>query len=375
MSKPRRRCGSSAPNKENIMSQFQVVATKIHSVKNHPDADRLDIVTVKGYTSIVSRGKFEEGQIVIYLPEASILPDYLIKSIGLKLSGANFNRICALQLRGVFSQGICIGKSVEGGVEVSNEKGEIRTFTEGEDASEFLGVKKYEPQIPIEMQGKVVYAGTELTVSFDIEDIKSFPDEIKEGDNVVLTEKIHGTFTGIGVVPEKDANKDFLQSRIVVFSKGLEKGLVFQGNENNLYMRTAKHFSQRMLDMFGNEQEPVFILGETFGKVQDLNYGIQTTEFTAFALVRGYRYTQRYESDENLEKVLSILGIKRVPVFYRGPFSKEILSQVTNGYETVSGKHLHVREGVVITRDDGLMLKSVSENYLMRGGKNTTEFN
>ena len=66
---------------------------------------------------------------------------------------------------------------------------------------------------------------------------------------------------------------------------------------------------------------------------------------------------------------------------HRGIFSKEALDEHTNGKETVSGKNLHVREGVVVRpvierRHDEIgrvQLKSVSEKYLLRRGG--TEFN
>lgn len=75
--------------------------------------------------------------------------------------------------------------------------------------------------------------------------------------------------------------------------------------------------------------------------------------------------------------------MKRVPILYKGKFSKEIMDQFTNGKETISGKQLHIREGIVITplieRYDSslnlgrVILKNISIQYLVRTGG--TEFN
>ena len=373
------------------MSTFNVQATRILSVVNHPEADRLDLVTVHGYTSIVARDQFNVGDLVVYLPEAAVLPEYLIERLGLvgKLAGSKHNRIKAVRLRGIFSQGICVGqKDQTVAVEMTNGAGETRAFAEGEDAAEFMGITKYEPPVPTQLAGEVANAGTHLTVAFDIENVKRFPGILQDGEEVVFTEKLHGTFTGVGIVPEKDARDEFVRSRFVVFSKGLGgDGLVFKDNEanaSNSYLKMAKETGllDAMATRFADVQEPVFFLGETFGKVQDLEYGVKGLSFRAFAMVRGYRGNQRYEDNDAFEQALAEMGVARVPVLYRGPFSEEVLREHTSGLETVSGQDLHIREGVVITpvkeRYDmaigRVCLKSISEEYLLRKNKNATEF-
>ena len=65
-----------------------------------------------------------------------------------------------------------------------------------------------------------------------------------------------------------------------------------------------------------------------------------------------------------------------MPVLYRGPFDQATLEALTEGKETVSGRALHLREGVVVRtraerphpRYGRLQFKSVSEAYLLRKG-------
>lgn len=373
------------------MSDFKIQATKILEVKPHPNADRLDIVKVHGYTSLVKRGQFEVGDLVVYITEAAILPSYLIEKLGLvgKLAGSNKDRVNAVRLRGVFSQGICMGEPGQKDIiSIENGEEERRIFANGEDVGEFLGIKKYEPKIPTALSGEVENVGAKLTVAFDVQNFKRFPTLFKKGEDVVITEKLHGTFTGIGIIPKNDGSKELMDERFVVFSKGLgAKGLVFKDNKNNTsnsYLRVVKRLgiAEQMRKSFSETNEPVFILGETFGKVQDLEYGENDLSFRAFAMVRGYRGNQRYEDNDSFEKILEQMNIKRVPVLYRGPFSVEILEKYTSGKETVSGKEVHIREGVVVTptkerlNDEigRVCLKSVSEDYLLRKNKNATDF-
>jgi RNA ligase (TIGR02306 family) len=80
--------------------------------------------------------------------------------------------------------------------------------------------------------------------------------------------------------------------------------------------------------------------------------------------------------DAELDAALFSLGLPRVPVLYRGPFSQPVVATLTDGAETLSGKALHLREGVVIRnqherqdrRAGRVQLKSVSAAYLLRKG-------
>lgn len=118
-----------------------------------------------------------------------------------------------------------------------------------------------------------------------------------------------------------------------------------------------------------------------------MSYGAQAKDdklgfrvFDIFLACRDGSEQSRYLNHEELDQACQGMGVARVPVLYRGPFSKQALDEYTNGKETVSGKGMHIREGVVIRpvverRDYKLgriQLKSVSEKYLLRS--NGTEF-
>lgn len=359
------------------MSTFKVTVEKIQ-IEKHPGADRLELVKVGDYSSIVTTGTFKTGDLVAYIPEASEVPVWLQKELGVdgKLAGPKHNRVKAIRLRGVLSQGLVYPAR--------------DYWNEGDDVTEELGITKYEPPVPAALMGEVFSAGSQITINYDIENYKREPDSLPVGTEVVFTEKLHGTFACFGVVPDRLQTVD--SGHLVVSSKGLSaRGLAMKDNEvnkSNLYVKTAKSINilEKVRKVFDVEKVgPVFVLGEIFGGgVQDLNYDISsgTYQFRVFDIYVGTPGRGKYNDDIELSENCDKLGLARVPVLFRGPFSKDVMEKYTNGMETISGKNRHIREGIVMRPrlemiafnlpGNRLQLKSVSADYLTR--KDGTEF-
>ena len=374
------------------MSTFEVKVCKL-KIEKHPNADALEIAIVGDYRAIVPKSIFGNGDLAAYIPEGATLPDNIIADLGLvgKLAGPEKNRVKAIKLRGVLSQGLIYPAKKE--------------WRFGDDVAAELGIWKYEPVVPAGFQGELMSVGERRTLKYDIENIKKFNDVIREGEQVVFTEKLHGTFAMFAVVGkanllsgpftrsadmQPDEDNSYEESRLIVASKGVAaKGLAFkvnaEANKDNIYVRTAKSYDivPTVEEVFGLD-ESVFILGEIFGPgVQDLHYGLNKPEFRIFDIYVGNPGTGRFLNNDELTQKCQEMGIARVPVLYTGPFSKEVLTAYTNGKETLNGRH--VREGVVVrpvierVADEHLpcygrvQLKSVSEDYLLRKG-NVTEF-
>lgn len=365
------------------MSQFAVLVKRIRDIEPHSNADAIEFAIIDGYRSIVKKGIYRAGDLVAYIPENALLPTQLLKELGFwndekqcgTLSGKDGNRVRAIKLRGELSQGVCHPAP---------------HHREGDDVTEELGIQKYEPPIPVSMGGDVFNVGQNLTLSFDVENWKSYPDIIQDGEEVVFTEKLHGTFTGVAVLPLKYAHPDAFGKRnnILIFSKGLgAKGLVFKNTCNNVYVQSTRQLIERIdyeqdlgTNYCSDVNFPVFILGETYGPgVQDLTYG-KEIGFRVFSVAEGYRCDIKYYSYKWVFERFNVdFNYKTVPVLYCGPFSKDIMLQYTNGKTQLDADH--IREGIVITpiierfdsRVGRVCLKSVSEKYLMR--KNGTEYN
>jgi hypothetical protein len=198
------------------VSNFSVPVVRIRAIEPIPNADAIELAVIGDYRSVVRKGQFRPGDMAVYLPEAALLPDALIETLGLtgKLAGSAHNRIKAIRLRGCLSQGILYGAVPDGAAE-------------GSDVAAMLGIVKYEPPIPSHMAGEVAdVSGHPL--KYDIENFKAFPDILQDGEPVEMTEKTHGTFCGIAVVPNL-FHAEMFGGDGLVYSKGLGgKGLAFK---------------------------------------------------------------------------------------------------------------------------------------------------
>lgn len=394
------------------MANFSVPVLRIDAIEKHPNADSLEIAVLRGFRCIVKIGEFEPGDIAVYIPEASVLPDWLLRKLGLwdeekekgKLAGTAGNRVKAVKLRGIVSQGLLYPIFLDQDnlpfIDTEDDTYTLYDFEHSDlevvksrcidiDVAPELGITKYEPPVPSHMSGEVCNIFGH-TMKYDIENIQNHTNVLVPGEEVVFTEKLHGTWACFGFYPGLDHPELYLGGTIIT-SKGLsEKGLAFKWNEandRNLYVSAFKSVILNsgiwdvVVNIAGDISRPVYILGEIFGQgVQDLHYGQKDKQFRVFDIYYGKPGEGQYLSVNYLIQACEELNLTMVPILYRGAFSMDVLEQYRDGKDTISGSH--VREGVVITpveeRDDFVLgrvrLKAVSPDYLLRKGK-ATEYN
>lgn len=361
------------------MSTFCATVLEV-TVEPHPNADAIELARVGDFFSIIKKGYLKTGDLAVYIPEGSVVPEFIQEEVGClgKLAGSKKDRVKASHLRGVLSQGLCY-KAREG-------------WNIGDDKAEELGITKYEAPIPAQFAGEISNLGIENVFHFDIENVKRYPDVLIPGELVSMTEKLHGTFTVAGSLFGVEAIPHVVDGRSFVSSKGyFNKGLVIRDNPQNaknIYVRIAHQFNlyEITAQLADRYKTNVYITGETFGDVQDLTYGLKFGEFDfrVFNIFVGKRSTPQGVfplNDDELEAVLTEFNLKRVPVLYKGPYSKDVMLSHTEGLETYSGLKTHMREGLIVEplvqrRDPAIgrvVLKSVSATYLARKGG--TEFN
>lgn len=402
------------------MSTFEVKIVEI-AIEPHNNADALEIAQIKGYQSIVRKDQFQTGDRAVYIPEQSIVPEWILKRLGLwdeekgkgKLAGKQGNRVKAVKLRGVLSQGLLYKVSrlpsdeTLWGLELEDD---LIAVQDGQEVSSELGIIKWEPPIPTHLSGEVanVYG---YTLNYDIENVKNHPEVIdfliENAVEVEITEKIHGTWCCIGFYPETIHSELFGDGNVIITSKGLSaKGLAFKNvpnNERNTYVRAFNNIfdtshlnyglDSAILETLKNvidEAEnldynlPIFFLGEIFGQgIQDLSYGFKENQFRLFDVFIGYPNGQgRYLFPNEMNQLREVFPkLSRVPVLYRGALTHDVIEEYTNGMDTLNG--YNIREGIIIKPfyDHNLsfpdlkrvILKSVSEAYILR--KNGTEHN
>ena len=74
------------------MASFAVLVRRI-KVFPHPNADLLELAQVDDYHCVVKKGDFKTGDLIAYIPEASLVPEALLLAMNLqgRLAGAEKN--------------------------------------------------------------------------------------------------------------------------------------------------------------------------------------------------------------------------------------------------------------------------------------------
>ncbi|SPF01402.1 RNA ligase (ATP) [Streptomyces sp. MA5143a] len=353
------------------MSTLRVTA-EVLTIHEHPNADALELAQVGLYRAVVAKGAFRTGDTAVYIPEQSVLPAALIEELGLtgRLAGSGADRVKAVRLRGELSQGIVCRPKALADVDLT------AAVAEGTDFAERLGIVKWVPPIPPTMSGEVESA-PDLLPWVDIENIQRYPDIFTPGEPVVLTEKLHGSACLMTYLAE--------DGRVQVSSKGFGgKSLALKEDPRNLYWRAVHghgvpEVAARLAQRLGARRVGVF--GEVYGAgVQDLTYGADGRReslgyavFDVSAEIDGrVRWLDTVELTDLLHGELPL-----VPRLYEGPYAVDRVLEVATGRETVSGREMHLREGVVIrpaveryspVTGGRAIAKAVSPAYLTRKG-------
>lgn len=239
----------------------------------------------------------------------------------------------------------------------------------GDNLAEALSLEKYEEPIPVEMAGQARKWPSFLP-KYDMENIKR-PESMNaliEGEEVVATEKLHGTNVAIawGEGLEEDEN-------IFVCSRNF----ALKENETNVYWRAVREYDldvrlhgiKKALERRGVVVNDISLHGEVVG-VQDLKYGFQNGHVGFYAF--DIRVNGEFLDYDDFVALTTANGIRRVPEAYRGPYNYEAINALAQG-NTLTGAG-HIMEGLVVkpvkeryNREVGRVLfKFISENYLLR---------
>lgn len=329
------------------MSEFHVEVVEVGPIRNHPNADRLEITDVHGgYPCILRKGDFKEGDLAVYIPVDAIVP-HRAEFEFLGTQEGKVTRIKAKKLRGIFSMGLLIPN--HGNHEC------------GESVVEHYGITKYDPQANQTLStGGECEAGPEGWVFqkyTNLEGLRKYKYVLEEGEEVVLTEKIHGA----------NARYCYADGKLWVGSRTQIKRWDETGKV--MWCKAAMNCDlEAKLAKFPNH----IFYGEVYGKVQDLRYGLdQDVTFRCFDIFSVL--TQSWLDYDDVESVCRDLGIDTAPTFYRGPWlGYEEMKSHAEGKTVVGGEH--VREGFVVKptqerwdeRVGRVILKMPGEGYLLR---------
>jgi len=341
----------------------RVIVIAVEHVEKHPNADRLDIVRFAGWSIVTQKGNFTSGDRAVYFPIDSVLPSELELELfppesKIKLSKS---RIKTIKIRGAISQGMLVPTNAPS---IVSRCGQVFI---GDDITEKLGVTKYEPPIEQAPLGMGVTRATKKHPYFPeyakIPHFKNYPTLFEEGEQVVVTEKIHGTNFRAGWVPV-DLDTFWKRIKYMALSlvgKAQEWEFVFgshhvniadKGYGNGFY---PKNVYQEAVENYGLRHKiPMgfVIYGEIYGAgIQGgYSYGLDPGEHRLAifdVLVANDRGDQSFLDWAGVEHFGTSLLLPLVPVLYKGSYKPEIIDQWVQG-ESVLSPQQKVREGCVI---------------------------
>ncbi len=363
------------------MSSLIVEVCRVDAVERHPNADRMCICHVKGWRVCAGRNpetgrnQFEPGELCVYVPPDSVLPPELSDRLGctkylspLARSAdggrAPGGRVRVARLRGEPSYGLIM-------------KPDDPTLSIGTDVAARLGITKWEPP-PVIGGGEAEVPHPAFHSYTDIENYRNFPDLIALGEEVVLTEKIHGMSCRLGLIREGDEWTFMAGSH-----NQRRKPADGKGRPSQFWAVLTEPIRDLLRHVASRASAGVVVFGELYGcGVQDMWYGLESGGYSlrAFDLAVDGRFV---DFDDKLA-LFERFGVERVPILYRGPFRRQAVEEHVGGPTTLCPPEkagpFKGREGIVITpaRERSatmgerafarVILKAISFEYLERRG-------
>jgi len=315
------------------MSTHRVEVFKVKQIEDHPNADRLKVIRIHGYSICVRKDEFKIGDLVAYIPVDSVVP----------LDRPEFNfldkpRIQYKRLRGISSHGMVIPAPAHS--------------SNGDDVTDLLGIVPYEPPMHIQIGGDMVKPPEINAPIYDIENLQRYPNVIADGEIVTYSEKIHGCNARFVY----HNNQQYVGSRKTWLKDG-----------KNIYWKTF-HKNEWIWE-YCTEHPDHILYAEIYGWVQSLRYGHKQGQTSVLCF--GIRDPNgKWATQVNAHQPY----LKWVPLLYKGPFNFDHAVEYSNGSSIIHNAG-HIREGIVITpvveridtKIGKIQLKCVSEEYLRKG--------
>lgn len=316
---------------------------RIVSVEKHPNADALSICTILAYRCITKLDQFKVGELAIFIEPDTVLPQapwsvfYRSKS----------NRVKAIRLRNEWSFGIIESPAVVG---------YTGPMEEGLDITEVIGVTKYEPPQPQDLNAAGPYClGIPKTDETRWQSVRDLP----WGELVDVTLKIDGQSW----------------SAIAVAGHVAEDGVLAIGGRSFLYqLDTVNNYTYnekqygvlKKLDEFRHKHDVnICIRGESYGQ------GIQkfainphaklpvSLAFYSTWLVDEKRYARKGDPFY-IFNIAPEMGLPTVPMLEKDvPLTRELIAKYDELLEEVNGQPF---EGVVINHSKG-SFKVINKHY------------
>lgn len=341
-------------------ANHRVNVVRITEILKHPNADTLGLVQVEGYQCVVKLTDWKVGDLGIYIQPDSVVPEapqyaFLWSDVPEQESiPAKKRRITVRRFRKAYSEGLLLPISIFPEFELPPGV--------GDDVAEFLGITHYEPPEEVEsthgqpqpfwprnkwslkawyyffkklLVGNPKYTGdnekppTVKPPEYDVEAYKNFVGAFTPDDQVVATEKIHGS------------NARFLWDgkRMYAGSRKLWKA----PTSNNVWRKCLEH--NPWIEMWCRGHQDYTLYGEVVPTQGGFDYGYRGGAVGFFVFDIRTPDGSWVSSDEARANTGNQL--QWVPILYQGVFVESKLKELAEGRSTVVGAS-NIREGVVI---------------------------
>jgi RNA ligase (TIGR02306 family) len=278
---------------------------------------------------------------MVYFPADVLIPSEWAEKFGVKkyLKGKDNDRVGRIRLRGEPSFGLCVAP-------------DNPAWAVGDNVAEFYGAKKYEPPIRAtcgDAAGRDPLIDPFFDKFTDVQNGRIFTDVFTEGEEVIFTEKIHGTNCKVGKVDGQFvAGSMEVRRKRPVTADGVEADLLDSDEvKRNTYWFPLSNPNVMALlsDSVSNKTDHAILYGEVYGgSIQSLDYGIPAGKGLGFRAF-GLKVNGKFLDWDDFYAMCGRYGVETVPVLWRGPFSMAKAKEMADGISTMAG---NIREGTVV---------------------------
>lgn len=325
-------------------------------------ADAIEVATVDGWKVVVKKGEFEVGQAVIYLEIDSWVPTEIAPFLSKgqeprEYNGVKGERLRTVKLRGQVSQGLLLNYWDFPAVVNAFHKTRVidpENRNAPFDVTEILGIQKWEPPVPAQMQGQAKGTfPTSLIRKTDQERIQNmFRDiEARSDSGYEITMKLDGSSCTIFR----------WEGELRVCSRNMELKINDE-NADNTFVRMALQYGDRIPEGFA-------IQGEIMGPgIQGNREGFKEHDLFVFDVFDIQKYAYLLPAERRV--LVSELGMKHVPVLHENGLRPNSVADALEMVDKLKSINHPIAEGVVFKSNDdsAFSFKVISTRFLLSTG-------
>lgn len=334
---------------ERILAHIEI----IKNLSPIEGADFIELAEILGWQCVVKKGEFRLGDRCVYFEIDSVLPE---KPEFEFLRKSKF-KIKTIRLKKVLSQGLALPINIL----PENE------YQIGQDVTEILGVKKYEPYIPAQLAGKIKGNFPSFLIKSDEERVQNLTnifDYLKLVDNWYVSEKLDGSsltcYLKDDVFGVCSRNLDLLE----------EAGNSFWSTARALDIEEKL---RKVSETFGFDKNVAF-QGELVGPgVQGNKYKLEKLDYYIFNVfnIDSRKFSEINEYDE----FLNTMNLKTVPIIATNrSLEGKTIQDLIEEADGDSSLYKTMREGLVwrpmtekfLPKLGRVSFKSISNKFLLK---------